>query len=257
MATTGCAKRGTMRKSVRKRLPTSGGSWGAEFAPTEDEWLLIERAYGRTIDGETRARIVDAVKDYLLNEPFERNAPFVEDAIAWLDKVERAAATFWRATYKAEDGSNREAMWSAQSAIEEHIRSAGLGTTSQWHELILVMTDVVAAIRLARRELAADAGVGFVEGDSWQSLVVELTSICAGKRLPTGASKGLDKTSSDEPSPFVRMFRAVQALFPEASRRHQASYMAAAEAISVARRTDRKRKARVAAQAGQSSAEDA
>ena len=256
MATTGRAKRGTMRKSVRKRLPTSGGSWGTEFAPTKDEWLLIERAYGRTIDRETRAQIVGAVKDYLLHEPFERNAPFVDDAIAWLDKVEGAAATFWRATFEAEDGSNREAMWAAQSAIEEHIRSAGLGTSSRWHQLIRIMTDVVAAIRLARRDLAADAGVGFVEGDSWRSLVVELTSVCAGKRLPTGASKGLDKTSSDEPSPFVRMFRSLQALFPEASRRHQASYVAAAEAISVARRTDRKRKAHIAAQAGQSSADD-
>lgn len=257
MATTGRAKRGNMRKSVRRRLPTSSGSWGTEFAPTDDEWFRIERAYGRAIDGETRARIINVVKDYLLHEPFERNAPFVDDAIGWLDKVEGAAATFWRATFEAEDGSNREAMWSAQSAIEAHIRSAGLGESSQWHELVRIMTDVVAAIRLARRDLVADAGVGLVEGDAWRGLVVELTSICAGKRLPTGASKGLDKTSSDEPSPFVRMFRALQALFPEASRRHQASYMAAAEAISVARRTDRQRKARVAAQAGQSSAGDA
>ena len=52
----------------------------------------------------------------------------------------------------------------------------------------------------------------------------------------------VDKTPLDEPSPFVRMVRALQALFPEASRHYQSTYVATTEAIAVARRRYRERK---------------
>ena len=117
-------KKGTIRKSRRRRLPTSSGTWGMDFAPSDFDWRKIENAYGRAWDGEARGEIVALVKEYLLYEPFERNAPFVDDALTWISRVERHARAFWNATHDSHSHKAkmiREAAWAAEFAIVDNL----------------------------------------------------------------------------------------------------------------------------------------
>jgi len=66
-----------------------------------------------------------------------------------------------------------------------------------------------------------------------------------------GASKGVDKSTSDRTSPFIGFVRELQNTLPEECRRHTQSDMAIAEAIAAARRKRRnRRKAKSATAAG-------
>jgi hypothetical protein len=104
------------------------------------------------------------------------------------------------------------------------------------------MTHVVAAFDRAKRELPKDAVAGHVEGQMWDNLVCQLTDFAEQRGYPVGASKGVDKLSSDKVSPFIGLMRELQNTFPVECRRHTASDMAIAEAIAAARRKRRTRR---------------
>jgi hypothetical protein len=110
------------------------------------------------------------------------------------------------------------------------------------YALFAIMTHVVAAFGFAKRELEQDVGAGFVEGKMWDELVCQLTDFAEQRNYPVGASKGSDKSTSDRTSPFIGLVRELQNTFPEECRRHAASDMAIAEAITTARRKWRNRR---------------
>ena len=127
-----------------------------DFAPSDSDWRKIENAYGRAWDGEARGEIVALVKEYLLYEPFERNAPFVDDALTWISRVERHARAFWNATHDSHSHKAkmiREAAWAAEFAIVDNLTTLLLGESDQWRKLIGVMTDVVSALAITKKEL--------------------------------------------------------------------------------------------------------
>ncbi len=230
------------RKSWAQRLPSSGGVWSAVYVAGLAEWQRIETAYGHALEISARATILVAVKEYLRDAPFETHAPFLREAMAWLRELEKAARCLNRAMVSETHSPKADAAFYAQRAIEHHIRDPRSKEQLKWGTLIGSAMALTAAISLAKREIPKEACVGFVEGEAWNAFIRRLTEIVKQFELPYRASKGTDKTPKAEPSPFVRMVRALQLTFPPELRRHNGSYQAAAEAIAKARRGGTKRK---------------
>jgi hypothetical protein len=243
-------KRGPSRKSRRARLPTSFMAGSFDFEPSEEDWRRIEAAYPFLAPSD-RDDIARMATDYLLVEPFESRAPFLDDAMAWLDKTGKAAKIFWEAAYKRPGTESKElAAIYAQGLVERNIRHRALPRSNEWCVLSGIMTHVVAAFDIAKRELPKDVAAGHVEGQMWDNLVCGLTDFADQRGYPFGASKGVDKSSSAKSSPFIGLVRELQNTFPAECRRHTASDMAIAEAIAAARRKSRaRRKAKSAARA--------
>ena len=116
-------KQGRPRKSRRRRLPTSGGSWDDEFEPTNADWARIEIAYGFPLPDADRKELIDIVRSHLMWEPFERNAPFVDDAEEWLENVTLTAKKFFNTLIEQHEPKVREASWAAETLIEKHFRT--------------------------------------------------------------------------------------------------------------------------------------
>jgi hypothetical protein len=241
------AKRGNPRKSRLPRLPVSFGAGSFEFEPTEDDWRRIETAYP-FLSPADRDEISRIATNYLLHAPCESSAPKMAYAMAWLDDGKKAAEAFLNAWHKWPSADEKAfAANYAQCLVEHHIGHRFLPEGNEWYALFGIMTHVVAAFGFAKRELEEGARAGFVEGQEWDELVCQLTDFAEQRGYPVGASKGVDKSTSDMNSPFVGLVRELQNTFPEVCRRHTASDMAIAEAIAVARRKRRnRRKAKLA-----------
>jgi hypothetical protein len=231
----------TTRRSRRARLPVSSAV-GLTFDPTDKDWGRIKKAYPDLSEADHET-IIGIANKYLSRAQFERNAPFFDDAMAWLEATGKSARTFWIATLNEiatlndEDSRKFEAIFHAQNYVARHIvHSAFKGSpASKWHELRTILESVVAAFAIARRDMPTNAAAGFVEGEAWEAMICRLTEWAEGKGYPTAASKkGADKTASLESSPFVAFIRELQNSFSEELRRHSHSDNAIAQAISVA-----------------------
>lgn len=258
-------KSGRPRKSRRLRLNISS-RWGGdtEFKPDDGDWKRIEDAYGVAVTMEQRKKIVGFVVDYFLFQPAETHAPYVDDAIGYLNRFEKAAEAFCEVLQENPNtpmtGSGIEAHIAeadrlravantfVQSHLESYLKKQHYQGPMNWSGL----NDVIAASLRAAKEtrefiLTESTKVGFVEGRSWDNLIWQLTEFVEKERLPRGVSK----SDPAHASPFVRFVRELQATFPPEFRRHAASDVALTEAISVARRTTNRaiagRKAKTAA----------
>jgi hypothetical protein len=233
-----------INKSRQKRFSGSEVICDSDYSLSDADWDKIEKAYCHKLDPGTRAEVITLVKEYLLWEEAERNAPFTNDAVKWLTLLKKQGEAFYRTLcFFGGESKQAAAAFEAAIRIEKHLNQSRLGEADQFKNLIGIMASFVDATRSATKEIVGAPG-GFVEGPAWDNLIIGLTNVAKARGLPFKASKGLDKTTVEEPSDFVRLVRALQDTFPEPSRHHQITYAAAAEAICVARRRDRKRKTR-------------
>jgi hypothetical protein len=82
-------------KSRRQRLSGSEWTCDSNYSPSDADWNRIEKAYHK-LDSDTRDEIIALVKEYLPWEGAERNAPFVNDAIEWLNRLAERGEAFYR-----------------------------------------------------------------------------------------------------------------------------------------------------------------
>jgi hypothetical protein len=169
-------------------------------------------------------------------EPYERHAPFADDAEEWLNDVADAARAFHNTLIKELEPKKREATWTSESLIEGNFRTHLLPEEGRLRRFIFLVGDFVSACRAARKEFPDAVKNGFVEGQAWNRLVRNLTKFAKDRHMPTAASKGADKSKTGMASPFVAFVRELQNSFCADSRRHDASDAALAAAITLARR---------------------
>lgn len=241
-------KVGRPRKRRLLRLPQSSGRGGdRSFSPTLGDWSRIEEAYGHPIDASGRKEIVALVESYFRFQPAERAAPFADDTLAYLDRLEKAGKKFWDVllerqnmpmsmkegqSYIAEEDQIRDSgKGYAQSILGSHLKKLDFRHKTDWNSLL----DVIGAFQAATVATRTDiedrvAKVGFVEGRRWQNLVWHLGEWARGSSLPTALTKFDDPS---EAAPFVRFVRELQATFPLEFRRHDTSNAALTEAISI------------------------
>ena len=240
---------------MAQRLNISGGTGPDEkFTPQPADWDRIEAAYGHSFSDDDRRQIIDLVDKYFFWQPSEPNAPFVDDAINYLNTLEKAGKRFWQAMLERKNipvliGDLRlrsDAIIFVQSHVGRYLEHFDFRRKTDWDALQNTMGACVAAFGKTRQYLVGEAADrGFVEGRAWNNLVWNLFGFAEEKQLPVRVSKGDDPARA---SPFVRFVWELQETFPSRFQRHDASLFALAEAILVARREIKRALARREAQ---------
>jgi hypothetical protein len=221
-------KRGNPRKSRRARLPSARFTERARFNPSPEQWRLIERPLPVRLKSEDRQALVEIVDAYFGMQPFERAAPHVDDAQAYLQTVLAKARDFWFALQP----SDQAAFFAQRKIVKEIPGGRKLGLAA-WQEIARLIEEFITAGERATTDLAKyEKSGGFVEGEAWRELIRALTRFCKKRSLPTGASKA----EGARPSPFVAFVYELQRGFPERFRRHNFSHAALATAVACARR---------------------
>jgi hypothetical protein len=152
------------------------------------------------------------VAEYLRHDSFERYAPFLNDGLDWLDRTGRAAKAFHRAITKLPEPPSPErlgALYAALGLVERHLQHRALPDGLEY-TLQGILLHVIAALDAAKRLLPTQAAGGFVEGQARDVLACKLSDFAESMGYPIGASKGVDKSKSDKPSPFVAFIRELQ-----------------------------------------------
>lgn len=228
------------RKGRLPRLGASHIAGSIDYVPKGRDWMRIEKAFGRELDPAVRSSIVNVVKDYFRDESFERGAPLVRDIADRMARIDHAARDLKRSMLDNPKKSAAGPEFQAKLMIERILDDLPEPAPHNWDVLSRTLTALIGAIARAKKELDMAAFTGLAAGDAWNRLICALTEIATEHGLPIGVTKGLDKTSSNAPSAFVRFVMALQGTFPSEARRHDFSYSAAAQAISVARRKNKK-----------------
>jgi hypothetical protein len=248
-------KAGKPRKSRRSRLNISSG-WGAEvkFTPQPADWERIETAYGHSFSDDDRLMIVIVVDKYFFWEPGESHAPFVDDAIGYLNRLEKAGKLFWKALLEQEQIPMTGVGYEAHIAEEARMRSVAIGFVqshlgrhlkqfdfrrqTDWRGLLDVMGACISAFVKTREYITGEAArVGFAQGRAWNQMIWDLIQFADARRLPSRVAHFDDPAQA---SPFVRFVRELQLTFPKQFQRHETSNAGLTEAIMVARRQIRR-----------------
>jgi hypothetical protein len=245
------AKAGNPRKSRRSRLNISSG-WGAEqkFRPEAADWQRIESAYGRQFNDADRDAIVVLVDKYFFWQPSEARAPFVDDAIRYLDRLERAMKRFWDVVLEqsqipmtgvgdqahiAEEAEMRSvAIRFVQSQFGRHLKQFDFRRQTGWRALLEVIGACMPAFVKTREYITGHAArVGFAEGNAWNQMIWDLIGFAEARGL---SSRVTHFDDPNQASSFVRFVRELQLTFPKDFRRHETSNASLTETITVARR---------------------
>ena len=231
----------TPRRKRKPRLHISSAE-GLTFDPSDDDWSRIDKAYPFLSEADHET-ITGIANEYLSLAQFELNALFRDDVVAWLEATEKSARTFLESTSGEGDtifyAQNYVARRIDNPALWHELRSVGNVTLAHIEHLRTILGSAVSTFATAKSDISkkvAPGFVGFVEGESWDAMICHLSDFAKGKGYPATASKGVDKVASFKTSPFVAFIRELQNTFPVELRRHSASDIAIAEAISVARR---------------------
>jgi hypothetical protein len=228
------SKRGKPRKSRRIHLPISSGS-GPEptFEPSSEQWAGIEAAYGQKLPFEYRSKIIQIINEYFRFEPSERNAPFVEDAVRWLNKICDCSESLFHSLQTISEGKIDVAANYAANIVDRHVNENPHHNGNDVTTIARRLADFAACCCLARNTLEMESKKnGFVEGHCWNLFVYRLILFACEQGLPVSASKGLNVSKTGKPSPFVAFVSELQKCFPEDYPRHNASLQALATAIS-------------------------
>jgi hypothetical protein len=222
----------TARKKRRRRIAISIAE-PREYEPTDREWSALEGALGNDLDVEIRGQICTIVSRYFLEHDFEQKAPFLNDVLKRIAKIERAAEELQLLL-------SDERSAHIDSFIKAQIETA-LGRHSSIYALQSALDDALKGLASCRYEFEDAVVEGFADGAAWEKLVQDLRSLMRQRGLPCGASQERPKAGSDEGSAFPKFVMVLQNTFPDAAlRRHNSDVFTLAKAINRASPQSRK-----------------
>lgn len=229
------AKGNARRKRRLPRYWASETTIGHEFAPTESQWRQMEEALECLLCEKDRAEIRRLSLEYFEAAETEQNAPFVTDVQKCLDNIIEATAKLDSLLVNPPE-RQREATWSAQAAAFYNLRDKTDGTHSRESLVARLEAFLDASVETAKdiREKAG-SGWGYIEGDSWRTLIIHLWEYAENREWKPSASKGRGKSRHGPPSRFVTFVAALQCAFPTGVRRYSHSLDGLAKAVSAAR----------------------
>jgi hypothetical protein len=232
--------RKTNRKGTRPR--TGIALFGAsEFASTDEQWLGLEKAIGRSIPDGVRRRICNATSKYIFEAQAEENALYVDDYEKRLSDIEEHATSLRALLFHGAAQIDIQAATAALRSLDEsHENSDSDATAESIVSAPYIETEATALEsaleRVAlncRMEIRRQDKPGFIEHEAWDRWISALLSILRAAGLPHGIATPTD--ASINASPAVRFIDAIQRLLPIQSRRHDASLAALARAMMQAR----------------------
>lgn len=218
----------------RTRLLPSASVNGEPVLTVSDNWPQIEKEYGRKLSPDVRQHILKASTSFVYFEEFERTAPPVNEAAAYVSSIKSAANTLQKKLFGSSKSSS-DARTYARSIIKQKFDDPRLiqSNNNLSDALHGVLTSLEVACMQALKEMENPNAAAHREGECWQNWIRSLTKITSENGLPYRVSKGSDK--SDNRSPFVRLITALHKCVSKEARRHHHSAQALAKAISDAR----------------------
>ena len=226
--------RKSSRKSRRLRVQVSASSEWQQFEPSHQDWLSMEAAIGRPVADDLRAEIVKIVQKYFRMQPFEANAPFLDDVLKHLRAVTKSA--------KQLKGALRAPSPNGAGDVVRAYLVQGFGEArpDAIEAMEADLDRLSEAAMLAEKDFLENSHRGFSEGDAWQEMVRSLKNLMRSFSMPAGASNDSSKAKALTGSPFVRFIQALQKTFPlKLCRHHLSTPFALAGEINRAARSGR------------------
>ena len=214
----------------RARIPS--GNAGKRIIFSEDQWALMEKAYGHQLPEPVRAFILLATEVLRLVGSAELNAPALKKMIAKTRDLRDAAQSLLKeADLPVEEG------WNSFEAMTEDTATAVKEFPNHHLQFLIVVNCIIAGCNLMLRDWESDRGLH--EGRTWDAWVQSISEKMQYHGLPNAARKDSDKRDSDrENSQFVLLIEELQKHIPEVLRRHDQSPNALAQAIYRARNSN-------------------
>jgi hypothetical protein len=193
----------------------------------DKDWQRIENAFGKSLSDSVRAAIVEATREFLLWDAFERTAEPLAKSQKRIEEIREGAAEFQHVLLSV----HSEAALYAQLLVSKHFKDPRLSNEpdrfypwfhsldSCFYSLSNVLNSLQLSCDLALRELEppvstkgvlGDFGAppSFMEGEAWGQWIRQLTVIVKNAKLPWRVRKDADK--SDRQSPFTLLVRELQ-----------------------------------------------
>jgi hypothetical protein len=192
-------QRSTARKSRLLKLNIGDvrnrDRFSVEF---EMNWQKLENAY-RPLPGEAKDQISEALKEYIVQDEVEHNAPFLHDALSKISLLTNHAAALLE---------EHERRTSADRAVLSNVEARLSCTISE------VLENYLDACADARTQLVEDSHKkGFIEGHAWRTMIWRLLDIVEKFGLPSKAAKPIKE--SQPRSPFVALVEEIQNQLPK------------------------------------------
>ena len=198
-------------------------------------WGDIEHAYGRALPGEVRKSVISAVHALINDTTIEQNPLSTTTANERIREIRRGAFELKSVLNKRllPDHNERELA----QLLNAEIKKLG-PPRSMLRESAMIAARLVIACDKVLVQISNDRGLK--EGNAWAHFIVVMTSIIKKANLPTGAKQSRDKSTDDNPSPFVALVSELQKKMPANVRRHdRADLSSLAKKINEARRNNR------------------
>lgn len=226
--------RWSMARSIQMLPMARASSNPKDISITDKDWKEIEAAYGSSLSPNVRQSIAEATTKFLYWEIFERNAKPAKDAAKLISSI-MAASNKLR---KALSACGGDVGFVAQRLVKEQFSKPRRLTVKSHEQLFHALSDVLLPLGLACKQalitLADEEDIQpFREGQSWNNWIRRLTTITRENKLPSGVSKGSDK--SPNVSPFTKLVAALQKRLPRETRRYSHGLHGLATAIVRAR----------------------
>jgi hypothetical protein len=224
-------------------LPSATTSDESSFTLSDSDWAAIEKAFGHLLSADARNLIYQATANFVLFEPFERNASPRSEAKERIRSIQNAAKALFLTLHPVPPTS---ATVQADHLVDQHLRGQQQTPEHSLQHLSASLHSLAEACTAAYAGLDDPNQAGHREGECWDRWIRELTGILKSRGLPVTASTGSDKSSDGAKSAFVVLIEELQTHLPEwttiatklgtTARRHHHSTNALAKAIQRARR---------------------
>jgi hypothetical protein len=210
-------------------------------------WPQIEQAYGHSIPGATRSKIINATNQLLEFSAFALAARPLAELIDHLkvlgicggNLLNELTARFPRRG-QSPDSCEVESVSAANIAIERHLKLLSAARPYTLEMIADMLSCLIVACKRAEKDFVDPPGedeskpASLDEALHWAQWIRRLTTILTEANLPTAASKGADKSKLDKPSPFVALVYELHRYIPNAKFHSDG---ALTQAITRARRT--------------------
>jgi hypothetical protein len=202
------------RKSRRPRINASISSDWLIYETSTDDWIRLERAIGKQISESLRIKIVQIVQRYFRIQPFEANAPFLDDVLKRLNLIEHAVQQL---QFQLDASGNDSVVDIIRAQLDQNLSKHEIETLDE------MLRSVLSSAHHAGIAFKEQAQAGFAEGDAWHEMVSSLKILMRSHSMPYGASQDGSKTKNSKGSPFVQFVKSLQETLPEQLRRHHLS----------------------------------
>jgi hypothetical protein len=193
------------------RLPIASGEGPAPtITISEDDWQLIEQAYGVSLSIGAKTEMLSVTQ--ALADSYQRTAEPVAEAEKLIKAYDKAAEKFSNAMLR---GGTSDAGAYAQALVERHFQGVPLnGSTRLFHVLESVLPSFHGACNAALKELeelrhSAEKSEKPLFDVRWQRWVSRLAKILKDHDLPATVRK-----DGEKPSFFVALVRELQKFLP-------------------------------------------